>query len=191
MIYIKILFSFFKIGLFSFGGGYAAVPLIQSEIVDINHWLKLSEFVNLITIAEMTPGPIAINSATFVGLRLAGLPGALIATFGCILPSFIILLFLSYLYMRFRNLETVQGVLAGLRPAIVSLIASAGISILVLALFNSDKSEIILPDFRFVEGSLFVIGLFVLRKFKVHPILIIFGSGLIGTVIYLCSGVGI
>lgn len=191
MIYLKILFSFFKIGLFSFGGGYAAVPLIQSEIVDTNHWLKLSEFVNLITIAEMTPGPIAINSATFVGLRLAGLPGALIATFGCILPSFIILLFLSYLYIRFRNLETVQGVLAGLRPAIVSLIASAGISILVLALFNTDKSQINLPDFRLVEGVLFVIGLFVLRRFKVHPILVIFGSGLIGTIIYLCSGFGI
>jgi chromate transporter len=190
MIYLKILFSFFKIGLFSFGGGYAAVPLIQSEIVDTNHWLKLSEFVNLITIAEMTPGPIAINSATFVGLRLAGLPGALIATFGCILPSFIILLFLSYLYLRFRNLETVQGVLAGLRPAIVSLIASAGISILVLALFNTDKSEINLPDLRLVEGFLFVIGLFVLRRFKVHPILVIFGSGLIGTIIYLCSGLG-
>jgi chromate transporter len=190
MIYLKILFSFFKIGLFSFGGGYAAVPLIQSEIVDTNHWLKLSEFVNLITIAEMTPGPIAINSATFVGLRLAGLPGALIATFGCILPSFIILLFLSYLYIRFRNLETVQGVLAGLRPAIVSLIASAGISILVLALFNSDKSEINLSDFRLVEGGLFVISLFVLRRFKIHPILVIFGSGLIGTIIYLCSGIG-
>lgn len=189
MILLKLLFSFFKIGLFSYGGGYAAVPLIQSEVVEIYQWLEMSEFVNLITIAEMTPGPIALNAATFVGIRLAGLPGALIATIGCILPSFIILMFLSYFYFKYKNLKTVQGILAGIRPAIVSLIASAGLSILILALFNSERAEIKLENFRYVEFGLFFTGLILIRKFKVHPILVILGSGLIGTIIYLLLGI--
>ena len=125
MIYIRLFFAFFQIGLFSFGGGYAAVPLIQHQIVETNHWLEMSQFADLITIAEMTPGPIAINSATFVGQQIAGFPGAVICTLGCIFPSFIIVLLLSFLYMKYRNLKTMQGILTGLRPAIVAMIACA------------------------------------------------------------------
>ena len=95
---INLFISFFKIGLFSFGGGYAALPLIQEEVVDMNSWLSLNEFNDLITISQMTPGPIAINSATFVGIRIAGLPGALAATFGCVLPSAVIVGAISYFY---------------------------------------------------------------------------------------------
>ena len=98
MIYLKLFLSFLQIGLFSIGGGYAAMPLIQQLIVEQNQWLTMTEFTDLITIAEMTPGPIAINSATFVGTRIAGLGGALIATLGCVLPSFIIVLTLAKLY---------------------------------------------------------------------------------------------
>ena len=90
MILLKLFFSFIQIGLFSIGGGYAAMPLIQAQVVEANGWLTMNEFIDLITIAEMTPGPIAVNSATFVGIRIAGLPGAVVATFGCILPSLFI-----------------------------------------------------------------------------------------------------
>ena len=195
MIYLKLFWAFFQIGLFSFGGGYAAVPLIQSQIVETNHWMEMSQFADLITIAEMTPGPIIVNSATFVGQQIAGLLGAIICTLGSVMPSLLIVLLLSWMYMKFRNLSTVQGILTGLRPAIVALIASAGLSLLVLALFNSSLSEIllsqiemsksVLQDFRVVEGLLFVVSLFLLRKYKVNPIVIIFGSGIAGTIVYL------
>ena len=195
MIYLKLFWAFFQIGLFSFGGGYAAVPLIQSQIVENNQWMEMSQFADLITIAEMTPGPIIVNSATFVGQQIAGLPGAIICTLGSVMPSLLIVLILSWVYMKFRNLGTVQGLLTGLRPAIVALIASAGLSLLVLALFNSSLSEIllsqiemsksVLQDFRVVEGLLFVVSLFLLRKYKVNPIVIIFGSGIAGTIVYL------
>ena len=102
MIYLRLFWAFFQIGLFSFGGGYAAVPLIQSQIVETNQWMEMSQFADLITIAEMTPGPIAVNSATFVGQQMAGLPGAVICTLGCILPSFIIVLILSCLLYTSR-----------------------------------------------------------------------------------------
>lgn len=92
----KLFLSFLKIGLFSFGGGYAALPLIQEEVVELNQRLSLSEFNDLITISQMTPGPIAVNSATFVGTRIAGLPGALAATIGCVLPSAVIVGTISY-----------------------------------------------------------------------------------------------
>ena len=87
MIYLQLFWSFFQIGLFSFGGGYAALPLIQTQVVDLHHWLSMSEFMDLITISQMTPGPIAINSATFVGIQIAGPWGAVVSTLGCILPS--------------------------------------------------------------------------------------------------------
>lgn len=188
MLYLEMFISFLQIGLFSFGGGYAAVPLIQSQIVEKHGWLAMSEFADLVTIAEMTPGPIAVNSATFVGQRLAGFPGALVCTFGCILPSFIIVLLLAWLYFKFRSLKTLQGVLTGLRPAVVSMIAGAGCSILMLALFNADIFSFQISDFRVIEAALFVICLFLLRKFKLNPILIIFGSGVAGTLCYLAIG---
>lgn len=188
MIYLRLFIAFFQIGLFSFGGGYAAVPLIQSQIVEANHWLEMSQFADLITIAEMTPGPIAVNSATFVGQQIAGFPGALVCTFGCILPSFIIVMILSCLYMKYRSLRTMQGILTGLRPAIVAMIASAGLSLLLLALFNASLFDFRLTDFRVVEGALFCVCLFLLRKFKAGPIPIIFGSGIVGTIIYVIMG---
>lgn len=95
MILLKLFWSFFQIGMFSIGGGMAAMPLIQNQVVNLHHWLTLTEFTDLITIAEMTPGPIAINSATFVGIRIAGIPGAIVATIGCIFPSCVIVSLLT------------------------------------------------------------------------------------------------
>ena len=109
MIYLQLFLSFFKIGLFSFGGGYAAMPLIQGQVVQGHGWLSMSEFTDLITISQMTPGPIAVNSATFVGIKIAGIPGALAATFGCILPSCILVTLLAKLYLKYRENGNAPG----------------------------------------------------------------------------------
>ena len=117
MIYIQLFISFFQVGLFSIGGGYAALPLIQNQIVELHSWMTMGEFTDLITIAEMTPGPIAVNSATFVGIRIAGIGGALAATFGCIFPSLMIVTFLAFLYCHYKGSSLIQSVLFCLRPA--------------------------------------------------------------------------
>lgn len=189
MIYLKLFISFLQIGLFSIGGGYAAMPLIQEQVVNTNHWLTMTEFSDLITIAEMTPGPIAINSSTFVGNQIAGIGGSLIATLGCVLPSFVIVLTLAYLYFKYRNITVVQGILSGLRPAVVALIASAGLSILILALWGEHGITTNVFDINFIAVGLFLASLFVLRKFKPNPIFVMMGSGVVGMVIYLITGV--
>lgn len=187
MILLTLFFSFIQVGLFSVGGGYAAIPLIQNQIVNVHKLMTMAEFTDLITIAEMTPGPISINSATFVGTRLAGVTGAIICTLGCIIPSILLCLILAHIYYRYRNFQGVQKVLAALRPAVVALIASAGLSILLLALFQSELQNIQLDQFQFIECFLFIGALFLLRKYKVNAIMIILGTGIIGTLFYLPS----
>lgn len=188
MLLMKLFFSFLQVGLFSVGGGYAAIPLIQDQIVNVHGLMTLAEFTDLITIAEMTPGPISINSSTFVGTRLAGPFGATICTLGCIIPSFVICLTLAHFYYKYRNFTGVQTVLSSLRPAVVALIGSAGASILLLALFNSDIKSLNLGDFRIIEFGLFVGCLYLLRKYKANAISIILGSGVVGTIMYLIQG---
>lgn len=180
---LQLFLSFIKVGMFSVGGGYAAIPLIQNQIVDVLGLMSLEEFTDLITIAEMTPGPISINSATFVGTRLAGIPGAIICTLGCILPSFLICLTLAYFYYKYRQLDGVQKVLSALRPAVVALIASAGLSILLLGIFGDSPASF--GNLRIVECGLFLTSFFLLRKYHLNAIQIIFGTGVIGTLIYL------
>lgn len=188
MLILKLFFAFIQVGLFSVGGGYAAIPLIQEQIVDTYGLMTLEEFSDLITVAEMTPGPISINSATFVGMRLAGIPGVLICSIGCIIPSFCICLTLAYFYYKYRTVSGVQVVLGSLRPAVVALIASAGASILMLGLFKAELESIILSDFRWVEAAIFAVALFLLRKYKVSAIAIILGSGVAGTIVYALMG---
>lgn len=184
MIYIELFWSFFQVGLFSIGGGLAALPLIQNQVVDLHNWLSLTEFTDLITISEMTPGPIAINSSTFVGTRIAGVPGALIATFGCVVPSCIIVMTLAWLYKKYKNLAVIQGVLEGLRPAVVALIASAGLSILILAFWGESGFSLDIGSINFVSVILFSLALFILRKWKPSPIVVMFGCGIIGCITY-------
>ena len=184
MIYLELFWSFLQIGLFSIGGGYAAMPLIQNQVVDLHPWLTMTQFADIMTIAEMTPGPIAINSATFVGIQIAGLPGAIVATVGCVFPSFVIVMSLAYIYYRFRGLNMVQGVLAGLRPAVIAMIASAGISLLILAVYGQ---RVLPEDLMSFDGNaiiIFVIGFLVLRKRKPNPLLVIAGSGIAGVILY-------
>ena len=184
MIYLELFWSFFQIGLFSIGGGYAAMPLIQNQVVDIHPWLTMTQFADIMTIAEMTPGPIAINSATFVGIQVAGLPGAIIATLGCVVPSCIIVLTLAYVYYRFRGLSIVQGILTGLRPAVVAMIASAGLSLLIMALYGERSIPNDMFRFDLIALVLFAAGFFVLRKWKPNPLWVMAGCGAAGVILY-------
>ncbi len=185
MIHLQLLWSFIQIGLLSFGGGYAALPLIKNQVVDINSWLSLNEFTDIITISQMTPGPIAINAATFVGMRIAGISGAIIATFGCVLPSFIIVLFLAWFYYKYRNLSVVEGALSGFRPGVVALIGSAALSIFTLSIWGSEKIAFNLSNINIKALVLFIISFIILRKFKPNPIYVIIGSGIVGMFLYL------
>lgn len=185
MIYLELFWSFFQVGLFSFGGGYAALPLIQDQVVYLNHWLSLSEFTDLITISQLTPGPIAINSATFVGTRIAGLGGALIATLACILPACIIVSVLAWLYFKYKNLTLIQGILGGLRPTIVALIATAGLSIIVFAFWGEAGASLDFVAIDLVALGIFSAGLLVMRTRKINPLYVILASGVVGGFIYL------
>ena len=186
MVYLKLLWSFMQIGLFAFGGGYAALPLIQEQVITLNSWLTMDEFADVVTISQMTPGPIALNAATFVGQRVAGLPGAIVATIGAVLPSFIIVLILAFIYYKYRNIEIMKGILAGLRPAVVALIASAGLGIMVLSFWSGGEVVWSLNSIDFVAVGLFAVSLLVLRLFKkINPILVMVGSGVVGLVAYL------
>ncbi len=189
MILLKLFFSFIQVGLFSVGGGYAAIPLIQEQIVNIHGLMTMEEFTDLITVAEMTPGPISINSATFVGMRLAGIAGVLICSIGCIIPSFCICLILAWVYYRYRTVGGVQTVLASLRPAVVALIGSAGVSILMLGLFGHEGTAYSLGNLKWVELIIFVVSLVILRKYKTSAVAIILGSGVVGTIVYSLIGI--
>lgn len=184
MIYLELLWSFFQIGLFSIGGGYAAMPLIEHQVVEIHPWLTMTQFADIMTIAEMTPGPIAINSATFVGIQVAGLPGAIIATIGCVLPSCVIVMTLAFVYYRFRGLKTVQGVLAGLRPAVVAMIASAGLSLLILSFFGQRSIPAGGSGIRYVSVAIFLAAFLILRKWKINPVCVMAGAGVFGVLLY-------
>lgn len=184
MIYLELLWSFIQIGLCSVGGGYAVLPLIQEQVVELHPWLTMTQFADIMTIAEMTPGPIAINAATFVGIQVAGLAGALVATAGYILPSCVILITLAYIYYRYRGLTVVQGILQGLRPAVVAMIGSAGLSLLTLSLFGQNTLPSDLGGINWISAAIFAVCLFVLRKWKINPIFAIMGAGVCGLVLY-------
>ena len=187
MICLQLFFSFLQIGLFSFGGGYAAMPLIQGQVVTQHGWLGMTEFTDLVTISQMTPGPIAINSATFVGIKIAGIPGALAATLGCILPSCIIVTLIAKLYLKYRNMTVLQSVLGSLRPAVVAMIASAGISILVTAFWGGSE-KIRLPDTDWSLVLIFVIFIILLKKFRMNPIGVMLLAGVMKAAVSAIGG---
>ncbi|MDO5425099.1 MAG: chromate transporter [Eubacteriales bacterium] len=179
MIYVSLFISFFKIGLLSFGGGYAAMPLIQEEIVRSHQWLTMGDFTDLVTIAEMTPGPIAVNAATFVGTQVGGFAGAVIATLGCILPSCIIVTLLASLYTKYRKMPLLQGTLASLRPAVTAMIAKAGLDILISSFFRSGVIDFARENVQVRRILFFALALFLLRKKKWNPILVMVLCGIL------------
>ena len=170
MIYVELFLSFLKVGLFSVGRGYAAIPLIQSQVVEGKNWITMSEFTNLVTIAEMTPGPISVNSATFVGIRIAGIPGAFAATAGCIAPALFIVTFLAFLYYRYKGASAVGAVVSSLGPAVVALIAVGGLSMLKTALFG--EGAVSAEALHLAGGVIFLAAFLFLRRLKWNPILV-------------------
>lgn len=184
MIYLKLFGVFFKIGLFSIGGGLATLPFLQ-EIVHQYGWITSEELINMIAISESTPGPIGINTATFVGNNTAGVLGGVIATLGIITPSIIIIIIIAHYFSRFSEQPIVQSAFYGIRPAVTGLIAAAGFEVAKIALFNIDKylltnNIINLIDFK--ASMLFLLILFLIVKYKKHPILYLLGAAILGVI---------
>ena len=179
MILLELFLAFLKIGAFTFGGGYAMVPLIQSE-AERNGWLSGGELVDFIAVSESTPGPLAVNMATFVGIKTAGIPGALCATFGVILPSFVIILLVAGCFEKYRQSLAVKGIMCGLKPAVVGLIAAAFISIgqTVLLSGTNFMDAVKMAEF-WVCIAIFALTAVLAFK-KVHPIILILLAAAIG-----------
>ena len=191
MIYIKLFLAFFKVGLFTFGGGYAMIPMIENEI-SAHGWMTGQQFADIIAISEMTPGPIAVNSATFVGYKTAGILGGALATLGVVLPSFIIILIIYKAFYKFNEHPIVKGAFYGIRPAVIGLIAGAAVfvsqtSIFKEALnlntlskmFTNIKSVVDLPSLAIMAASLVVI-----IKYKWRPYITILASGVLGIIVF-------
>lgn len=179
MILLQLFLSFFKIGLFTFGGGYAMLPLIQSEI-ERHDWMSTTDLVNFVAVSESTPGPFAINISTYVGMILGGLPGALCATLGVALPSFVIILIVARFYEKFKKSKFVTGIMTGLKPAVVGLIGAAIISVGTTVFFPAGLTLTVFSNSSFyVSLGIFLVMLFLSGK-KVHPIFIICLSAVLG-----------
>jgi chromate transporter len=172
---LELYLAFVQISLLSFGGGYAALPIIQDVIVDQRAWINMSTFIDILTISQLTPGPISINAATFVGTHLAGTGGALAATLGFVSPSLLITLGLSVLYQRYRGLRWMEAVLSGLRPAVIALIGAVTLGIAQTSLMGVNAS-----GFAGVQVSnLFIMGvsLYLLRIRKLDILVVLLISG--------------
>lgn len=173
-ILIKLFIAFLKIGTFSFGGGYAMLPFIQAEIVEKNSWININEFLDIIGISQMTPGPIAINSATFVGYKLFGIMGSAIATLGVITTSFILVTILSKTLEKFKESVIIKATLLGMRPILIALIIKAFLDL-------AKESYIDLKSIFITT----IIGMLLLnKKIKIHPILVIVIAGVLGLLFY-------
>ncbi len=178
-IYLKLFLTFFKIGLFTFGGGYAMLPLIQQEVIG-NGWIAEQEIVNFIAVSESTPGPFAINIATFIGSEMGGFFGAVCSTLGVVLPSFIVILIVAKFFMAFKDNKWVTSVMSGLRPAVIGLIGAAIISVVIEVFFPSGMSLGVFTTLSF-QSSLVIFALMLFLQFKkLHPILIIVLSAVLG-----------
>lgn len=183
MIYLQLFLSYFQIGLFSIGGGHAALPMVSSMLVDQRGWLTLKEFADMVTISIMAPGTVALNTATFVGFKMGGLLGAIVAVLSCILPAFVIIIILSYLFKKYCNLPVVNGILNGVRPAVTGLIASAGLTILFLALFDTRVITEI-KSIDIIALFIAIVSFIMLKWKKLNPVLVIFIAGAMGIAAY-------
>lgn len=182
MIYLELFYTFFKIGLFGFGGGYAMLSLIQGEVVTYHNWLTAQEFTDIIAISQMTPGPIGINSATYVGFAATGsIWGSVVATFAVTLPSFILMLTISKFFLKYQKHPVIESIFTGLRPAIVGLIGAAALVLMNTENFGSPTED----TYTFVISViLFLITFIGTYRFKVNPILMILVCGAIGLIVY-------
>lgn len=185
MIYLQLFWEFFKIGLFTFGGGYAMIPMIN-QAMQSNGWLDLESVYNMIAVSEATPGPFAINIATYVGIETAGFFGAVVATLGVVIPSFFIILAVYYIFRNINNNIFFKNAMTAVKPVVVGLITLASVNILLNNIFNIEK----LSDFVNIQsvdwvGIFMVVWLFIITRFKkINPILLIVFSAFLGLGLY-------
>lgn len=190
MIFLYLFYTFFKIGLFGFGGGYAMLSLIQGEVVTRHNWISASEFTDIVAISQMTPGPIGINSATYVGYtavlnagysEVFAIIGSIVATFSVVFPSFILMIIISKFFLKFQKHPVAEAVFSGLRPAVVGLLAAAALVLMNAENFGSYKTD----WYQFIISSIIFLVTFIgTRKYKVNPILMIVLCGIAGFLLY-------
>lgn len=187
MIYLNLFVTFFQIGLFTIGGGYAMIPLIQQEVI-ANGWLTMTEFVNFLAVAESTPGAFAVNIATFIGMELGGIPGALVTTTAVVLPSLIIIVLIAKIFTGFQDNKWVRGALYGIRPVVIALIASAVVSLMAKGLFQEGAKmtgiQSVLAALQPQALLIFIITGIAYFKFKLHPIQLVLLSGGLGIIFF-------
>lgn len=183
-IIITLFISFLQIGTFSIGGGYAIIPLIQEQVVNYYNWLTLQEYTDIITISQMTPGPLVVNTASFVGIRIAGILGAIVATLGSILSGFIISILLYNFFKKHRDIDSISNILKGLRSSSVGLIASAASTIILIAFLGTSSLDIKSISINITAVTVFIISLFLLRKYKLNPMMILALTGVAGLFLY-------
>jgi chromate transporter len=184
MIYLKLYLLFFKIGLFSIGGGLATLPFLQ-DLADTHDWITSEELIDMIAISESTPGAIGINTATFTGYKAAGVFGGITTTLGIVTPSIIIIVLIAHYAKRFNEKPLVQGAFLGIRPAVTGLIASVGVEVLRISILNFEKYDLskqILDLINLKETILFAAVMYLIYKYKKHPILYIAGAAVVGAV---------
>lgn len=169
---LKLFLAFFKIGLFSFGGGYAMLPFMQKEVIEVHNWMTTTEFLDMLAIAQVTPGPVSINTATFVGYQLKGILGSIVTTTAVVLPSFIIIILISLFFYKFKKSVIVERIFKGLRPIILALIAAATV----------DIGRGVFIDYKSIIISIIIFYLMVFRKQE--SILMIILAGVLGVLFY-------
>lgn len=182
MIYLILFLTFFKIGLFTFGGGYAMIPLIQEEVLT-HSWLTLTELIDFIAISESTPGPFAINIATFIGLKTTNILGSITSTLGVILPSFIIIIIIAKTLNKYKNNKLIKSILKGLKPCVVGLILATTITTFKNVFIQNNALFSLITNITFYKSIIIFIVSTILIFKKVHPIKIILTSSVIGILI--------
>lgn len=190
MLYLELFYTFFKIGLFGFGGGYGMLSMIQGEVVTRHGWMTMAEFTDIVAVSQMTPGPIGINSATYVGYTAVinaggcvpyAVAGSIIASFAVMLPSFVLMLFVARCFMRYSKHPRVEAVFEVLRPTVVGLIASAALLLMNGSNYGSPSADTL----QFAVSVAITVAAFVaLKIYKVSPLLILLAGGLFGALFY-------
>lgn len=184
MTFLRLYYEFFKAGLFAIGGGLATLPFLQA-MVDTTGWFTTAQLADMIAVSESTPGPLGINTATYVGYTVAGVPGAVVATVGLITPSIIIILIIAAFLRAFQSSRYVQDAFYGLRPASTGLIAASGMSVVMMAFFRTGETE--LSRINFLGIVLAAVLLYLTRYCKktkgLHPIIFILCSAVVGVIL--------
>ncbi len=181
MIYIDLFVSFMIIGVMTFGGGYSILPLVEDLVIDKRAWLNTGELADIISISEMSPGPFSLNCSTFVGMKVAGLPGAITATFGLLLPSIVIVLILAYFYNKYHNLSGIRAVFRVLNACVIAVLLCTAFTLLQSSVLHSS-----LPNGKFdwLVLCIYAVSFFVLMKWKVNPIYLLLASAVLGMILY-------